>query len=134
METENLSDASTTLTEPIINAPLPELPVEQPAAVRPTVQEGIGVPALVCISLLIALITSFASLYIYDRWFALKIVAVDIRGYIAQQRDSYLAGKMTEDELKRSFDRLESVVIAIPKNKVVIMGDVAVRNIETIRP
>jgi len=134
MEKEYPAEASHTLAEPIINAPLPELPVEPPAAVRPTVQEGIGVPALICTSLLIALITSFASLYIYDRWFALKIVAVDIRGYIAQQRDSYLAGTMTEDELKRSFDHLESVVIAIPKNKVVIMGDAAVRNIETIKP
>jgi hypothetical protein len=121
MEKEYPAEASHTLAEPIINAPQSELPVEPPAAVKSATQEGIGIPAIVCISLLIALITSFASLYSYDRWFALKIVAVDIRGYIAQQRDSYLAGKMTEDELKRSFYRLESVVIAIPKNKVVII-------------
>ena len=134
MEKEYPAEDRPIAVPPIINAPLPELPVEPPAAVKSATQEGIGVPALVCISLLIALITSFASLYSYDRWFALKIVAVDIRGYIAQQRDNYLAGKMTEDELKRSFDRLERVVIAIPKNKVVIMGDAAVRNIETIKP
>ena len=134
METEYPAKSRTTRVPQFISAPRPELPVEPPAAVRPTAQEGIGVQSLVYISLLIALITSFASLYSYDRWFAQKIVAVDIRGYIAQQRDDYLAGKMTEDELKRSFDRLERAVTGIPKNKVVIMGDVAVRNIETIKP
>jgi hypothetical protein len=134
MENEYLAKARTTCLPRFRIASRPELPPEPPAAVQTTDQKGIGVTTLVYISLLISLITSFASLYIYDRWFALKIVAVDIRGYIAQQRDSYLAGKMTEDELKKSFDRLERVVIAIPKNKVVIMGDAAVRNIETIKP
>ena len=70
----------------------------------------------------------------YDRWYAQKIVAVDIKGYIARQRESYLAGKMTDDELKKSFDRLESVITAIPRNRVVIMGDAVVRNAETVKP
>ena len=134
METENPAETCPALGQLNIPVTQTELPEEPPAPIKSASQEGIGVPAVICISLLVALITSFASLYSYDRWFALKIVAVDIRGYIAQQRDNYLAGKMTEDELKRSFDRLESAVTSIPKNKVVIMGDVAVRNIETIKP
>ena len=77
---------------------------------------------------------SLAAIAGYDRWFAQKVVAVDIKGYIAQQRDSYLAGKLNDDELKRSFDRLETVITAIPKNRVVIMGDAVVRNAETIKP
>ena len=70
----------------------------------------------------------------YDRWYAQKIVAVDIKGYIARQRESYLAGKMSDDEPKKSFDRLESVITAIPRNRVVIMGDAVVRNAETVNP
>ena len=70
----------------------------------------------------------------YDRWYAQKIVAVDIKGYIARQRESYLAGTMTDDELKKSFDRLEAVITAIPRNRVVIMGDAVVRNAETVKP
>ena len=70
----------------------------------------------------------------YDRWYAQKIVAVDIKGYIARQRESYLAGTMTDDDLKKSFDRLESVITAIPRNRVVIMGDAVVRNAETVNP
>ena len=77
---------------------------------------------------------SLIAIYGYDRWYAQKIVAVDIKGYIARQRESYLAGKMTDDELKKSFDRLESVITAIPRNRVVIMGDAVVRNAETVNP
>lgn len=77
---------------------------------------------------------SLATVVGYDRWYAQKVVAVDIKGYIAQQRDSYLAGKLNDDELKRSFDRLETVITAIPKNRVVIMGDAVVRNAETVKP
>ena len=119
------------------DADISELPANNKtpqAATNSDNQEGMGILAVACICLLVALITSFASVYSYDRWYAQKIVAVDIKGYIAQQRDNYMAGKLTDEELKRSFDHLENVVIAIPKNKVVIMGDAVVRNVETIKP
>lgn len=134
METENPSETHSAHALQNSCPPQPKLQIEPPMLVKNGTQEGISLPVVICISLLVALITSFASLYSYDRWYAQKLVAVDIKGYIAQQRDNYIAGKMNDEELKRSFDRLESVVIAIPKNKVVIMGDAVVRNIETIRP
>lgn len=77
---------------------------------------------------------SLATICGYDRWYAQKVVAVDIKGYIAEQRDNYLAGKINDDELKKSFDRLESVITAIPRNRVIIMGDAVVRNAETVKP
>lgn len=77
---------------------------------------------------------SLATIFGYDRWYAQKVVAVDIKGYIAEQRDNYLAGKINDDELKKSFDRLETVITAIPRNRVIIMGDAVVRNAETVRP
>ncbi len=121
-------------TEDVDTSELPANNKTPQAAVKSDNQEGIGIPVVVCICLLVALITSFASVYSYDRWYAQKIVAVDIKGYIAQQRDNYMAGKLTDEELRRSFDHLENVVIAIPKNRVVIMGDAVVRNVETIKP
>ena len=121
-------------TEDVDTSELPANNKTPQAAIKSDNQEGMGIPVVVCICLLVALITSVASVYSYDRWYAQKIVAVDIKGYIAQQRDNYMAGKLTDEELKRSFDHLENVVIAIPKNRVVIMGDAVVRNVETIKP
>ncbi len=89
---------------------------------------------MVALCVALSLVLSLATLYIYDRWYAQKIVAVDIKGYIAQQRDNYLAGKLNDDELKKSFDHLERIITTIPRNRVVIMGDAVVRNAETIKP
>lgn len=88
----------------------------------------------IAICVVVSIGASLATIVGYDQWFAQKVVAVDIKGYIAQQRDNYLAGKLNDDELKKSFDRLENVITAIPKNRVIIMGDAVVRNAETVKP
>ena len=93
-----------------------------------------GTLALIGACLVVSLGASLATIAGYDRWYAQKVVAVDIKGYIAQQRDNYLAGKLNDDDLRKSFDRLESVITSIPKNRVIIMGDAVVRNAETVKP
>ncbi len=93
-----------------------------------------GLVPIIALCLAVSFGASLATIAVYDRWYAQKVVAVDIKGYIAQQRDNYLAGKLNDDELKRSFDRLETVITAIPKNRVIIMGDAVVRNAETVKP
>ncbi|MBJ6724904.1 hypothetical protein JFN93_09315 [Geomonas sp. Red875] len=93
-----------------------------------------GLLGLVALCLAVSIVTSITTLFCYDHWYAQKVVAVDIKGYIEAQRENYLAGKMSDDDLRKSFDRLEAVVTAIPKNRVVIMGDAVVRNAETIKP
>lgn len=93
-----------------------------------------GTLALLGACLVVSLGASLATIAVYDHWYAQKVVAVDIKGYIAQQRDNYLAGKLNDDELRKSFDRLEAVITAIPKNRVIIMGDAVVRNAETVTP
>lgn len=71
----------------------------------------------------------------YDRWFAQKIVALDVKGYIAEQRDLFISGRIDEEQLKRNFDRLEKVKEKVPANRVIILGDVLVRkNVEVIEP
>jgi hypothetical protein len=97
-------------------------------------QKRLTLLPVVAFCVAISLAASLTTLYGYDRWYAQKIVAVDIKGYIAQQRDNYLAGKLNDDELKRSFDHLERIITTIPRNRVVIMGDAVVRNAETIKP
>jgi hypothetical protein len=106
-------------------------PIQQPID-QPKQQSGIA--PIVALCLAVSICTSLATIFAYDRLYAQKVVAVDIKGYIAQQRDNYLAGKLNDEELKRSFDRLETVITTIPKNRVVIMGDAVVRNAETVKP
>ena len=82
------------------------------------------------LSLLISLAVSAGSVYVYDRYFAQKIVAVDIKGYIAHQRDLYLSGKETGKEFRANIDKLAVTVKSIPKNRVAIIGDAVIKNAE----
>ena len=84
-------------------------------------------------SLLISLATSAATLLAYDRWYVQKIVAVDMKGYITLQRYKYQDGKINDEDLRKSFDRLEQMMTTIPKNKVAIMADTAIRNAEVFK-
>lgn len=90
--------------------------------------------AVVSLIVAISIISSAASVFVYDRYFATKLMAVDIKGYLGTQRDLYLAGKINDDQLAKSLDNLEMFVKALPKNRKIIMGDVAVRNIDVIKP
>lgn len=82
----------------------------------------------------ISLASSAASIIIYDRYFATRIVAVDVKGFIAEQRDLFVQGKIDDGQLKRNIESLEKAIENIPSNEVVIMGDAVVRNAKTIHP
>lgn len=86
--------------------------------------------------LLCLLVSGLSSLvtYLYDQHFVQKIVALDLSGYVAEQRELYLAGRITDAELHRRMDLLEQVVDEVPPHHVVLMADGVVRNIRVIRP
>jgi len=89
----------------------------------------------IMISVCLSVTLMVATLAAYDQFYAQKVVALDVKGYVAEQRDLFLAGKINEDELKRNFDKLEQVKEKVPKNKIIILGDVLVRkNVEEIKP
>ncbi|HOS58864.1 MAG TPA: hypothetical protein PK661_02100 [Syntrophorhabdaceae bacterium] len=89
---------------------------------------------VVCLIVAISTISSALSVFVYDKFFATHIMAVDIKGYLATQRDRYLEGKINDEQLAKSLDYLESYVNTLPKNKKIIMGDVVVRNIDVVKP
>jgi hypothetical protein len=94
--------------------------------------QGIRLPGIAA-CLLVSVISSAATLFCYDHWLAQKIVAVDMKGYITLQRYKYKDGKINDEDLRKAFDKLELVMNGIPKNRVVIMADTAIRNAEVFK-
>ena len=86
--------------------------------------------AVAALCLLISMAVSAGSVYVYDHYFAQKIVSVDIKGYIAKQRDLYLSGKETGKQFRANIDKLATAVKGIPQNRVAIMGDAVIKNAE----
>lgn len=83
---------------------------------------------------LVSLLISFSSVYLYDRFIAQKVVAVDLQGFLAKQKELYLRGDINDTELKHRMDHLENFMETIPKRYAVLLGDVVVRNIEVVEP
>lgn len=106
--------------------------LERMATPKTEGKQGKWLPVIAA-SLLVSLATSAATFFVYDRWFAQKIIAVDMKGYITLQRYKYKDGKINDEDLRKAFDRLEQIMNTIPKNRVVIMGDTAIRNAEVFR-
>lgn len=81
---------------------------------------------------LICALTSASLIFIYDRFFAQKVVAFDLKEYLEKQRNEFVNGKLDEAEFKRRMDELERVLLSVPKRKVILMGDAVIRNADRI--
>jgi hypothetical protein len=123
---ENVAEHETEIPQ----TALPSL--EQTAAPTRSGIQRIRLPGI-AVCLLISVASSAATLFCYDHWLAQKIVAVDMKGYITLQRYKYKDGKINDEDLRKAFDKLELVMNNIPKNRVVIMADTAIRNAEVFK-
>lgn len=72
------------------------------------------------------------SLYVYDQYFAQKVTAIDIRGYMMDRKNLFLSGKISEKEFTASVDNIEKALKGTKKRTVVLLGDAVVRNAEKI--
>ena len=112
-----------------------DLPTENLDETEPEPRRGpwkITFPWLM--AFLISVVISASTILIYDRYFATRIAAVDIKGFIAAQRDLYVQGKISEEQLRQNIEALDRTIENIPVNVVVIMGDAVVRNAKVIKP
>lgn len=72
----------------------------------------------------VSILTSSLSLLVYDRLFATKIMAYDLPGFNDRCRDDLLTGKITLEQYEERLDALDVGVNGVPRNTVVITGDV----------
>ena len=102
---------------------------EPPAMVRP----GIIATHAAVLVIVVSMMISVATVAAYDRWVAQKVVAVDVSGFLQEQRDLFLAKKITMDDFKANLDRYLAALKSQPKNRVLILEDViASKNLEKV--
>lgn len=95
---------------------------------------GQGPARVFFLIVLVSLLTSAGSIWTYDRYFAQKVVAVDLKGFLDAQKDQFIRGAIDEIELERRIDGLERTMDAIPSRYAVLLGDVVVRHVKVIEP
>ena len=77
---------------------------------------------------LIALVVAGVSLFAYDRWFAPRVVAFDLKGYLRTQKALLANGEITEAQWQQGLDRLEQVFREQPPNHTILLKEVVLKN------
>ena len=78
--------------------------------------------------LLIALVVVGITLFAYDRWFAPRVVAFDLKGYLRTQKALLANGEITEAQWQQGLDRLEQVFREQPPNHTILLKEVVLKN------
>ena len=78
--------------------------------------------------LLIALVVAGITLFAYDRWFAPRVVAFDLKGYLRTQQALLASGEITEAQWQQGLDRLEQVFRAQPPNRTILLKEAVLKN------
>lgn len=102
-------------------------------------QDGVSFFTCLLIAFLMSVMSAAGTLFIYDKFVALKISAIDVKGYIKQQEELFLAGKINDDQINSNMDRLETLVKSLGDvrsgNRVVMMGDAILsKNVKIVQP
>ena len=110
--------------------------VSQPESTVKTVKDEkhAGVIGLMnwLIIILLMVVSSAGSVFIYDHYYAQKLMAFDLQGYLMKQRIALQNNQLTEKQLGDNLDALKVKLDNIPANQAVITADVVLRNIQTI--
>ena len=102
---------------------------EPPARAQP----GITKTYAAVLVIVVSMVSSVATVAVYDRYVAQKVVAVDVSGFLQEQRDLVLAKKITMDDFKANLERYLAALKNQPKNRVLILEDViASKNLEKV--
>ena len=123
--------------ENIADAGVEKAPIQQSTmpANKNTNKKDPGLIGFFVIIVVINLVLTSGLIFLYDRFMAPKIVAVDIKGFVEKQRDLYIAKKINEEQLKANLDAMEKKIKSMPKNTIMISADVMVgQNAKTIEP
>ena len=83
-----------------------------------------GYLEVVLITLVVAGITLFA----YDRWFAPRVVAFDLKGYLRTQQALLASGEITEAQWQQGLDQLEQVFREQSPNRTILLKEVVLKN------
>lgn len=93
-----------------------------------------GILFRIGICMLLNIMVSAAALFVYDQYFAQKIVAFDRNGYREEQKRLYFSGKITEQELFQSLDRVDEIMRQESGNTIILNAEAVIRNARFIEP
>lgn len=93
-----------------------------------------GLVTTALIALAVSLVTAMGVVAFYDQRYAQKIVTMDLKNYIREQRDKAVSGEISDEALRKNIDAMETALLAEPENHIVLLKEVVLRNAREIKP
>jgi hypothetical protein len=78
--------------------------------------------------LVMQLAISILTIGVYDRYFAQKIVVLDVNRYIASLKADYVAGKINNEALDQAPKKIQRAVEAVGSNTTILVGEAVLKN------
>lgn len=110
---------------------------DEPAVSTSAGRKGVVLPswtAPVVVTVIVSIFSSVASIAVYDRFFAQKVVTANISKFVIDQRDLYFQGKIDKQQYVNSLTNFIALLKSQPKNRVIILEDVVAANAEKLEP
>ena len=76
----------------------------------------------------IALIAAFIAVTAYDKFFASKVVVVDLAGFVKEQTELLSQGKIGKEEITARLGQFQDFIKKQPQNQTVIIKDIVLAN------
>ena len=97
-------------------------------------QKKSGNWSAITLSLLGSIFVAVSIVSIYHLKFAPKIVTMDLKGFIKQQKEMVTAGEINQEQLRDNLDAMEAALVSVPPNHTVLLKEVVLRNAQEIKP
>jgi hypothetical protein len=91
--------------------------------------KGLGAKGLVIV-IVTSVICCAATIIAYDRFFAQKIVAVDLVSFIVSQKEDYARGGITAEELVANIENLARQMGKKRGNEILVLEEVVAGDVE----
>ena len=74
-------------------------------------------------SSVVSILASVSAVYLYDVYYAHKVVVFDLESYVEKQKAEFLVGRTNEEKLRDEFDMIMRRIEALGQNRIVLSKD-----------
>jgi len=86
----------------------------------------------IIVTLIIAVVCSVSSVFLYDSFWAPKIYSFDVKGFLETQKQMVMDDKISVEDLDNNFNTLDAYLASAPKNYRILLQDVCVASVPNI--
>lgn len=78
----------------------------------------------IALSAATSILVSVGTIYLYDAYYAQKVVVFDLAAYLENQKMKFLAGRTDEEKLRKEFDQVRERIDGLGEKRIVLSKDV----------